>query len=251
MRQAHVVPTSGSEKAVLSPPSSDASALTVLKLHAIKDVLVLEGVDEVPERFWAEKYFKMQLHSGQVCGTFRMGASPDAHRDHLVRARSTVRQRSATGAVVYEAASVYGAVHHFVVVFVNGRPRVYALISCVKSSADRRGIYRLAEKRRETECFLSLGGVKRYVCASAIDAVVGTLYMRSEHVVLNCREARERRRAATDRGAERRGGFAAAAAAAAATAFPPRSRHRSRCRQQHVRRTFRERTEYSGKILYQ
>lgn len=51
VRQAHVVPTSGPEKAALSPPSYDASALTVLELHAIKDVLVLEGVDEVPERF--------------------------------------------------------------------------------------------------------------------------------------------------------------------------------------------------------
>lgn len=112
-------------------------------------------------------------------------------------------------------------------------------------------MYGLAEKRRETECFLSLGGVKRYICASAIDAVVGTLYVRSKYVVLHCRDAQERRRAATDRRAERRGGFEATAAAAAATAFPPRSRHGSRCRQQHVRPTFRERTEYSGKMFYQ
>ena len=83
-------------------------------------------------------------------------------------------------------ATVYGAVHHFSLVYMAGAPRVFAYIECVKSSVDRRGTYGLSERRRDTDCFPSLGGVRRYVNALAINAVVGTLFVRSRHVVLYC-----------------------------------------------------------------
>jgi len=84
--------------------------------------------------------------------------------------------------------SVYGAVHHYAVVYVAGKILDFALIECVVSSADRRGSYGLPEKRQNSDCFASLGGWLRYVDVLPIDAVVGTLYVRSKHVVLFCRD---------------------------------------------------------------
>ena len=86
------------------------------------------------------------------------------------------------------AANVYGVVHHYAVVLIDGQPRAYAYLWCVKSSADRHGTSGLPEKRRDTECFTSLGGSMRYVDVTAIDAVVGTLFVRERHVVLYTRE---------------------------------------------------------------
>ena len=53
---------------------------------------------------------------------------------------------------------------------------------------DRRGAFGIPEKRRETECISRLGGEMRYVNVEAIDAVVGTLFVRNRHVVQYTRE---------------------------------------------------------------
>ena len=84
--------------------------------------------------------------------------------------------------------NVYGAVHHYAVIFVAGELTTFAYIECVPSSADRPGAYGLPEKRRDTECFSILGGFMRYVNMTSIDAVVGTLFVRERHVVLYNRE---------------------------------------------------------------
>ena len=99
-----------------------------------------------------------------------------------------MQQRSRGGGVERAAATVNGAVHHYAVVYVAGKPKAFALIECVVSSADRCGTYGLPEKRNGTDCFTSLGGRLRYVNALAIDAVVGTLEMRKRHVVKFCRD---------------------------------------------------------------
>jgi len=59
---------------------------------------------------------------------------------------------------------------------------VFALIESAVSSADRRGDYGLAGKRRHTNCFTSLGWWLRYVNVLAIDAVASNSYVRSRHV---------------------------------------------------------------------
>jgi len=71
---------------------------------------------------------------------------------------------------------------------IEGAPKTYAYLECVKSSDDRHGSSGLPEKRRETDCFKSLGGTRRYVNVTAIDAVVGILFVMDRHVVLYTRE---------------------------------------------------------------
>ena len=69
--------------------------------------------------------------------------------------------------------------HHFAVVLIGGRPTEFAFTECVQSSANRDGVPGLPQKRRDSECFTSLGGRMRYVNAKVIDAVVGTLFVRA------------------------------------------------------------------------
>jgi len=76
-----------------------------------------------------------------------------------------------------------------VVVSIDGALQAFAYLQCVRSSVDRRGAFGLPEKRRDTECFSSLGGDMRYANVEAIDAVVGTLFVRNRHVVLYTRQA--------------------------------------------------------------
>jgi len=173
---------------LLLPPKAKPAGLTGPELQRMNAVLALEGLNEIPATIIAKKYFRMRLARGQVCGTFRTNSASDSRRDYLVSVRSTVERRARGGGGEEVEATVYGAVHHFAVVYVAGAPRVFAYIECVKSSVDRRGAYGLPERRRNTDCFSSLGGVKRYVSALAIDAVVGTLFVRSRHVVLYCRD---------------------------------------------------------------
>jgi len=122
---------------------------------------------------------------GQVAGSiknFRRGG----RRHHLVRVVSEVQRRIRGGGTEEAVVRIYGAVHHYAVVFVNDWPVAFAFIECVVSSADRHGKYGLPEKRRGTDCFNSLGGKLRYVDVQAVDAVVGTLDVRKRHVVLFC-----------------------------------------------------------------
>jgi len=109
----------------------------------------------------AKKYFRMELARGQTCGSVRTNSGSDSRRDFLVRVRSTVERRKRGGVSRLADATVYGAVHHFAVVYVAGAPRFFACIECVQSSVDRRGTFGLSDRRRETDCLSSVGGVKR------------------------------------------------------------------------------------------
>jgi len=84
--------------------------------------------------------------------------------------------------------NVYAAVHHYALVMIDDTPVAFAYIECIKSSADRHGASRLAERRRNTECFSSLGGAMRCVNVLSINAVVGGLFVRGTHVVLYTRD---------------------------------------------------------------
>ena len=85
-------------------------------------------------------------------------------------------------------APVYVVVHHFTAVYIAGVARAFAYIEFFKSSGDRQGSFSLPERRRDADCSILIGGPKRYVNALAIDAVVGTIFVRSRHVVLFCRD---------------------------------------------------------------
>ena len=171
----------------LLPPRQAPAPLTGMELERMREVLALEGIADVPDQIVAKKYCGLKLVRGQVAGStmsFRRGG----RRNHLVRVESKVLRRIRGGGTEEAIVSIYGAVHHYAVVFVNDRPVAFAFIECVVSSADRLGKYGLPEKRRGTDCFTSLGGRLRYVDVQAVDAVVGTLDVRKRHVFLFCRD---------------------------------------------------------------
>jgi len=170
----------------LLPPRRAAAGLIGRELACMKTVLDLEGAAIVPEQIYAKKYFRVRLANGQIAGSISSDEeASDRRRDHLVRVHSHMRQAARRGrGEVRVAANVHGVVHHYAVVLIDGQPKAYAYLECVKSSADRHGTSGLPEKRRDTECFMSLGGSIRYVEVTAIDAVVGTLFVRERHVVL-------------------------------------------------------------------
>jgi len=169
----------------LLPPLRAAAALIGQELSSMQAVLALELASQVPRTILAKKYCRTRLANGQIAGTVSSSEEPgERRRDHLVRVRSHVRKAGRRGRGEMRAAvNVYGAVHHFAVVLIDGRPMAFVFIECVQSSADRDGVSGLPEKRRDSECFTSLGGRMRYVNAIAIDAVVGTLFVRARHVV--------------------------------------------------------------------
>lgn len=177
-------------KVDLLPPRQTVAPLIGQELLHMKAVLGLEGVTQVPAEIYAKKYFRIRLSNGQCGGTVSVvDEAADRRRDHLVRVSSHVEQAAGRGRGVRRVpANVYGAVHHFAVLLVDSAPRAFAYIECVKSSVDRHGAFGLPEKRRDTECFTSLGGSMRYVDVLSIDAVVGTLFVRGRHVVLYTRE---------------------------------------------------------------
>jgi len=171
----------------LLPPRHSPGPLTGMELERMREVLSLEGVIDIPDQIMAKKYFGLKLARGQVAGSVK-GSRRVSRRNHLVRVESSVKRCSRGGGMEEAVVAVYGAVHHYAVVYVAGKVMAFALIECVVSSADRRGTYGLPETRRDTDCFTSLGGRLRYVDVLAIDAVVGTLYVRSKHVVSFCRD---------------------------------------------------------------
>jgi len=177
-------------KVDILPPRRDAAALIGQELTHLTAVLGLEGASNIPEKVFAKKHFRLRLANGQIAGTVPSSEDPgDRRRVHLVRVRSHMRQAERRGQGEDRVpVNVYGAAHHYAVVLIDGAPKAYAYLECVKSSSDRHGASRLAEKRRDTECFTSLGGAMRYGNVTAIDAVVGTLFVRERHVVLYLRE---------------------------------------------------------------
>ena len=179
--------SAGQPSVQLLPPRHAPAPLTGMELGRMREVLELEGVADIPQRIVAKKYCRLKLVRGQVAGS-TMSSRRGGRRDNLVRVESKVRRRTRGGGTEDAIVSIYGAVHHYAVVFVSGRPMAFAFIECVVSSADRHGKYGLPENRRGTDCFTSLGGRLRYVDVQAIDAVVGTLEVRTKHVVLFCRD---------------------------------------------------------------
>jgi len=167
------------------PPSRAAAALIGQKLSSMQAVLALEFACHVPQTIFTKKYFRMRLANGQIAGTVSSSEEPgERRRGHLVRVPSHVRQAGRRGrGEVRAAVNVDGAVHHFAVVLIDGRPTEFAFAECVQSSANRDGLPGLPQKRCDRECFTSLGGRMRYVNAMVIDAVVGTLFVRARLVV--------------------------------------------------------------------
>jgi len=150
-------------KVDLLPSTRPAAELIGEELTRMTAVMRLEGASNVPEQIISKKYFRVRLSNGQIAG---MLSSPeeagDRRRDHLVRVSSVVRQsaRRGTGEVRVPV-SVYGAVLHYTLVMIDDTPMTFAYIEWIKSSADRHGASGLAERRRNTECFSSLGGAMR------------------------------------------------------------------------------------------
>jgi len=177
-------------KVGLLPPRRDAAALIGQELTHLTAVLDMEGASNIPEKVFAKKYFRLRQANGQISGTVPSSEDPgDRRRDRLVRVRSHMWQAARRGQGEDRVpVHMSGAVHHYAVVLIDGAPKAYAYLQCVKSSADRHGASGLSEKRRDTECFTSLGGAMRYIDVTAIDAVVGTLLVRERHVILYLRE---------------------------------------------------------------
>jgi len=172
------------------PSTRPAADLIGEELIRMKGVLHLEGASIVPDELVAKKYFRLRLSNGQTSGTVSISDKVGVRRrDHLVRVSSSLRQaaRRGTGEVRVPV-NIYGAVHHYALVLVDDTPMVLAYIESIRSPADRHGASGLAERRRDTECFSSLGGAMRYVNVLSIDAVVGTLLVRYRHVVWYSRE---------------------------------------------------------------
>lgn len=174
----------------LLPPQHNLADLVGAELSRMNAVLAMKGAASLPDEIVAKKYFRLRLANGQIAGTVAAAQRDgDRRRDYLVRASSFVRRAAGRGrGVVRVPVNVYGAVHHYAVVLVDGKPQAYAFLQCMKSAADRSGAFGLAQKRRDMECFSSLGGAFRYVDVMSIDAVVGTLFVNGRHVVLHTRE---------------------------------------------------------------
>jgi len=177
-------------KVDLLPPRQSVAALIGQELSHMQAVLALEGASFVPEEIFTKKYFRLRLANGKLAGSVSSSNElDDRRRDYLVRVRSNVRQASRRGARELRVLNiVYGTVHHYVVVSIDGPLQAFAYLQCVRPSVDHRGAFGLPEKRRDTECFSSLRRDMRYVNIEAIDAVVGTLFVRDRHVVLCMRE---------------------------------------------------------------
>jgi len=123
----------------------------------MKAVLSLEDASTILNRIEAKKYFRMRLENGQLAWTVSSNDEmDDRRRDHLVWVSSYFQQAARRGQGVQRAnVSVYGAVHHYALVYIDENPQAFAYIEWVKSTADRRLAFGLAEKRRDTECLSS------------------------------------------------------------------------------------------------
>ena len=167
-----------------------SDAVIGAELARLRVVLVMEGVAEVPPQIFAKKYFRARLGNGQMSGTVSSSVEVgDRRRVDLVRVRSHVLQTTRRGRRPERVPmNMYGALHRYAVIIVAGELKTFAYIESVRSVADRSGAYGLPEKRRDTECFCSLGGTMRYVDSTSIDAVLGSLLVRERRVVMYTRQ---------------------------------------------------------------
>lgn len=174
---------------VLLPPKSATCALAGDVLAAMRQALQLDGVSVIPNTILVRKYMRIQLRNGSVAGIRPPGRRGARHRrrDFLLRVQPTETQPASSRAVP-ASRDVYGCALFYAVVHIDATTRVFAYIECVKSATDRNGAHGWPERREGMDCFTSFGGRRRFVSATDIDAAVGTLFVRSRHVVLFTRE---------------------------------------------------------------
>jgi len=73
-----------------------------------------------------------------------------------VRVRLHMRQAARRGRGAIDVlTNVYGEVHHYAVVLINGQPNAFAYLKCMRSSVDRDGTSGLPEKRVAYLCYQS------------------------------------------------------------------------------------------------
>jgi len=174
----------------LLPPRCAAAPLFGAELTAMRTALAVEEVADVPSSILAMKYFRLKLASGEIAGSKPVGTDSAKHRrrNYLLRIDSTEKRRRRDGRVVDVPVTTYGAVLHYAVVYVDGRPMAFAYVARVKSARDRAGRSGYPAQKWGIDCFLSADGVRCYVPAGAMEAVVGTLEREGVHFVLFDRE---------------------------------------------------------------
>lgn len=175
---------------VLLPPREAPRYLTGSELLHMRATLKLEPECNVPDAIFSKKYIRLQLPSGVLVGSRPSSSDDDKRRrrSNCVRIRSTAERRRPDGSEEEYELSTYGIVLHYALVFIAQKPTAFAYFECVKSTADRTGRFRIAERRREMDCFSGFGGARRYVDVAAIASVVGTLWRSGRHMVLFNRE---------------------------------------------------------------
>jgi len=174
----------------LLPPRVLAAPLVGPELTAMRAALASEGVTDLPSTILAMKYFRLKLTNGTIAGSKPLGSDSAQHRrrNYLLRINSKVKRRRRDGRVVEVPVSTYGAVLHYALVHIDGRPLAFAYVAPVKSAQDRARRSGYPAQRFGIDCFLSADGVRYYAPAGAMDAVVGTLEREGVHFVLFDRE---------------------------------------------------------------
>lgn len=119
-------PSSEHSEERLLPPTSHAAALYGSELAHMQGVLASEKILEDPAGILGKKFSRIRLPNGQVAEFMRTASQEGARRrDCVVRFRSTSRKR-VRGAEEVSPVYFYGAVHHYIVVYVARKPMAFA-----------------------------------------------------------------------------------------------------------------------------
>jgi len=139
----------------LLPPRCAAAPLVGAELTAMRTALAVEEVAHVPSSILAMKYFRLKLASGEIAGSKPVGTDSAKHRrrSYLLRIDSTEKRRRRDGRVVDVPVTTYGAVLHYAVVYVDGRPMAFAYVARVKSARDRAGRSGYPAQKWGVDCF--------------------------------------------------------------------------------------------------
>ena len=94
----------------------------------MRTALAVKEVADVPSSILAMKYLRLKLASGEIAGSKPVGTDSAKHRrrNYLLRIDSTEKRRRRDGRVVDVPVTTYGAVLHYAVVYVDGRPMAFA-----------------------------------------------------------------------------------------------------------------------------
>ena len=125
----------------LLPPRALAAPLVGPELTAMRVALASEGVTELPPTILAMKYLRLRLTNGTIAGSKTFGSDSARHRrwNYLLRINSKEKRRRRDGRVVEVPVSTYGAVLHYILVHIDGRPLAFAYVAPVKSGQDGAG----------------------------------------------------------------------------------------------------------------